>query len=293
MEVQKNPTQKTKPKSNKLGKFGQIFESPAGIVGFVIIFVLIFLAVFAPLVAPYDYTAQDTAQRLEGPSSQYLLGTDHLGRDLLSRIIYGTSIALKVAIPSIGISLFFGIWLGLLAGYYGGLIDYIIVLILDTIQSLPSIILALVILTLLGPSLTNLVIVMGFTFFPGYARVVRAQVLSARQNVYVDAQRSLGATASRIIFKHIFPNVIPSVIILATMDLPAVITMEAGLSFLGMGVRPPEPSWGVILNEGFTYFRQSPWPIITAGLALAISTFGFTIFGERLRDVLDPKVSDK
>jgi peptide/nickel transport system permease protein len=173
------------------------------------------------------------------------------------------------------------------------MVDYVIVLILDTLQSLPSIILALVILTLLGPSLFNLVIVMGLTFFPGYARVVRAQVLSTKENVYIDAERSIGARPLRIILYHILPNIIPAVIILATMDLPAVITMEAGLSFLGMGVRPPDPSWGVILNEGFTYFRQSPWPIMSAGLALIISTLGFTIFGERLRDVLDPKLSGK
>ena len=274
-------------------KFGEIFHSPAGVVGFIIISILLLTAIFAPLLAPYDYTTQIIPERLESPSAQHLIGTDHLGRDLLSRIIFGTRIALEVAIPAIILSLSAGILLGLLAGYYGGYADYMIVLILDTLQSLPSIILALVILTLLGPSQVNLVIVMGITFFPGYARVVRSQVLSAKENVYVDAERSLGAKSLRIIARHIFPNIIPSVIILATMDLPAVITTEAGLSFLGMGVRPPEPSWGVILNEGFTYFRQSPWPIIAASLALAIGTLGFTIFGETLRDILDPKLSGK
>ncbi len=274
-------------------KFREIFNSPAGIVGFIIIAILLITAILAPMLAPYDYATQIISERLEGPSVHHLLGTDHLGRDLLSRIIFGTRIALQVAIPAIIISLASGIFLGLLAGYYGGYIDYIIVLILDTLQSLPSIILALVILTLLGPSLSNLVIVMGITFFPGYARVVRSQVLSAKENVYVDAERSLGAKSLRIILKHILPNIIPSVIILATMDLPAVITTEAGLSFLGMGVRPPEPSWGVILNEGFTYFIQSPWPIIAASVALAIGTLGFTVFGETLRDILDPKLSGK
>jgi peptide/nickel transport system permease protein len=277
----------------RFGKFGEIFETFSGIVGFIIILTLVFTAIFAPLIAPYSFTEQDIVNRLQAPSGDYAFGTDHLGRDLFSRIVYGTRIALQVAIPAIIISLTLGIITGLLAGYYGGKLDHGIVILLDTIQSLPSIILALVILTLLGPSLTNLIIVMGLTFFPGYARVVRAQVLSVKQNVYIDAERSLGARSWRIILNHVLPNVIPSVIILATMDLPAVITLEAGLSFLGMGVRPPQPSWGVILNEGFTYFRQSPWPIISAGVSLAVCTFGFTIFGETLRDVLDPKLSGR
>lgn len=285
--------QETRSLRRRLGKFGEIFETFSGAAGFTIIALLLIAALFAPLLAPYDYTEQTISARLSAPSGDYLLGTDHLGRDLFSRIIFGARIALTVAIPAILISLVLGIVTGLVAGYYGGKIDYLIVLILDTIQSLPSIILALVILTLLGPSLSNLVIVMGLTFFPGYARVVRAQVFSVRQEIYIDSERALGARSSRVIFRHILPNVIPSVIILATMDLPAVITLEAGLSFLGMGVRPPEPSWGVILNEGFTCFRQSPWPIISAGGVLALCTFGFTIFGETLRDVLDPKMSGR
>ena len=276
-----------------MGKFGQILERPAGLIGFIIMMVLLLTAVFAPWIAPFEYTEQHVVNRLEGPSEEFILGTDHLGRDLASRIMYGSRIALMVAVPAILISLILGITLGLLAGYYGGRLDQLIVLVLDTLQSLPSIILALVILTLLGPSLTNLVIVIGVTFFPGYARVVRSQVMSAKENVYIDAEKSLGARPTRIIWRHILPNVIPSVIILATMDLPAVITMEAGLSFLGMGVRPPEPSWGVILNEGFTYFRRSFWPILSAGVALVITTLGFTIFGETLRDVLDPKISGR
>ncbi len=275
----------------RMGWFGEVIDNPLGLIGFVIILALLFFALFSPFVAPYNYTSQDIPNRLTAPSGSNLMGTDHLGRDLLSRTMYGSGIALQVAVPAMTISLIIGIFLGLIAGYFGGKIDVVIVLILDALQSLPSIILALTILSLLGPSLTNLIMVIGLTFFPGYARVIRAQVMSAKQNVYVDAERCLGAGSARIIWRHIFPNIITPVIILATMDLPAVITMEAGLSFLGLGVSPPTPSWGVILSEGFVYFRQSPWPIITAGLALALSTFGFTVFGETVRDVLDPKLA--
>ncbi|MDC7124620.1 MAG: ABC transporter permease [Spirochaetales bacterium] len=280
-----------KKKNSEIGVLSQLVKTPSGLIGTIIIALLLITAIFAPILSPYDFSTQNISERLSGPTSEHHLGTDHLGRDLLSRIIYGTRIALKVAIPAVIISLFIGVLLGLIAGYFGGIIDYIIIIILDTIQSLPSIVLALVMLTLLGPSLTNLIVVMGLTLFPGYSRVVRAQVMSARQELYVDAEKALGAKPLRIIAGHILPNVVPAVIILSTMDLPAVITIEAGLSFLGMGVRPPSPSWGVILNDGFSHFRQSPWPIITAGAALAITTFGFTLFGESLRDILDPKMS--
>lgn len=265
--------------------------NPLGTLGLLLVLTMLVTGIFAPFIAPYDYTAQDIPHRLQGPSPQYPLGTDHLGRDLLSRIIYGARIALMTALPAIAIALAAGITLGLLAGYLGGLVDTVIVLLLDTFQAFPGIALALVILVLLGQSLVNTVIVIGLAFTPGYARVIRAQVLSARQQLYVDAERSLGAANQRIIAFHILPNVLPSLLILAAMDLPSVITFEAGLSFLGLGVRPPTPSWGVMLAEGFNYIRQSPWEIIWAGTALVVSTLGFTLLGEALRDLLDPRLS--
>ncbi|MGC8826721.1 MAG: ABC transporter permease, partial [Anaerolineae bacterium] len=212
------------------------------------------------------------------------------GRDLLSRIIYGSRIALIAAVPSVSIALLGGIILGLLAGYIGGIVDDIIVIILDTIKAFPAVILALAILALLGPSLVNEILVIGLAWIPGYARVTRAQVFSARQNLYVEAERSLGAPSRRIVLRHILPNILAPLLILAAMDLPVVITFEAGLSFLGLGVRPPTPSWGVILSEGFNFIRQTPWPITWAGLTLIITTLGFTLFGETLRDVLDPRL---
>lgn len=275
---------------DRIPVLGEVLQRPLGALGFFIVFMFLVAVIFAPVLAPYDYAKQDIPSMLQGPSRAHLLGTDHLGRDLLSRIIYGSRIALIAAVPSVSIALIGGIILGLLAGYIGGIIDDIIVIILDTIKAFPAVILALAILALLGPSLVNEILVIGLAWIPGYARVTRAQVFSARQNLYVEAERSLGAPSRRIVLRHILPNILAPLLILAAMDLPVVITFEAGLSFLGLGVRPPTPSWGIILSEGFNFIRQTPWPITWAGLTLIITTLGFTLFGETLRDVLDPRL---
>lgn len=291
MEFVLRPTSRWQRTLDRIPVIGQVLEQPLGAVGAVIVAVFLFLVIFGPTIAPYDYTQQDLARLFEGPSRDHLLGTDQLGRDLLSRIIYGARIALMTAIPAVMISLVGGVLLGLLAGYLGGVADDGIVVILDSIQAFPGVILAMAILALLGPSLVNVIIVIGIAWIPAYARMTRAQVFSAKNQLYVEAERSLGASNRRIVSMHILPNVLAPLLILAAMDLPVVITFEAGLSFLGLGVRPPTPSWGVILSDGFNYVRNTPWPIIWAGLALAITTLGFTVFAETLRDVLDPKLS--
>ncbi|MGQ9517029.1 MAG: ABC transporter permease [Anaerolineae bacterium] len=275
---------------DRIPVLGEVLQRPLGALGFFIVFMFLVAVIFAPALAPYDYAKQDIPSMLQGPSRAHLLGTDHLGRDLLSRIIYGSRIALIAAVPSVSIALAGGIILGLLAGYIGGIVDDVIVIILDSIKAFPAVILALAILALLGPSLVNEILVIGLAWIPGYARVTRAQVFSARQNLYVEAERSLGASSRRIVLWHILPNILAPLLILAAMDLPVVITFEAGLSFLGLGVRPPPPSWGVILAEGFNFIRQTPWPVTWAGLTLIITTLGFTLFGETLRDVLDPRL---
>jgi peptide/nickel transport system permease protein len=228
---------------------------------------------------------------MKGPSESYWLGTDHLGRDIFSRLVYGSRIAFGTALPSVAIALTAGIFFGLIAGYVGGTLDNIILVIMDTLQAFPSIMLSLAILALLGPSLVNVVIVIGITWMPNYARVIRAQTLSIREKAYIEAERSLGATDKKILLSHILPNVIAPALLLAAMDLPWVITFESGLSFMGMGVRPPTPSWGVILSEGFSHIFESQWPILWSGITLALTTLGFTLFGEALRDVLDPRLS--
>jgi peptide/nickel transport system permease protein len=249
------------------------------------------MVILAPLIAPYHYERQDIPNMWKGPSGEYWLGTDRVGRDLFSRLVYGSRIALGVAAPAVGIALTVGVVLGLLAGYLGGVLDNVVLVVLDSVMAFPAVMLALTILALLGPSLVNVIVVIGLAWTPGYARIARAQVLSAKQNLYVEAERSLGATTWRIVLRHILPNILPSLLILAAMDLPVVITFEAGLSFLGLGVKPPTPSWGLILSDGFKGIFQSPWPITWAGLTLITTTLGFTLFGETLRDVLDPRLS--
>jgi peptide/nickel transport system permease protein len=276
---------------DRIPVLGDVLRRPLGALGFLIVLIFMLTVIFAPVLAPYDYAQQDIPNMLQGPSSKYLLGTDHVGRDLLSRIIHGSRIALGVAVPAVGIALTGGVVLGLISGYTGGVVDDVVLVVLDSLKAFPAVILALTILALLGPSLINVIIVIGLAWIPGYARIARAQVLSAKQNVYVEAERSLGATTWRIVLVHILPNILAPLLILAAMDLPVVITFEAGLSFLGLGVRPPTPSWGVILSDGFNFIRQSPWPITWAGLTLIITTLGFTLFGESLRDVLDPRLS--
>lgn len=276
---------------NRIPILGDVLQRPLGVLGFLIVLGFMLMVLFAPLLTSYGFAEQDIPSMLQGPSKAHWLGTDHLGRDLWSRIVHGSRIALSVALPSVAIALTAGVIVGLVAGYVGGIVDDITLVILDSLQAFPAVILALTILALLGPSLVNVIIVIGLAWTPGYARIARAQVLTAKQNQYIEVERSLGASQTRILGIHILPNILAPLLILAAMDLPVVITFEAGLSFLGLGVRPPTPSWGVVLSDGFNFIRQSPWPITWAGLTLIITTLGFTLFGETLRDVLDPALS--
>ena len=291
MEFKARPKSRMQQFLDRIPILGDVVRRPLGAMGFFIVLAFMLMVVFAPIITPYGFAEQDIPSMLQGPSRAHLLGTDHLGRDLLSRLIYGSRIALSVALPAVSVALTAGLTLGLIAGYAGGVLDDVALVIFDSIQAFPPVILALAILALLGPSLINVVLVIGLTWTPGYARIARAQVLRTKQEPYVEVERSLGASQARILFFHILPNIVAPLLILAAMDLPVVITFEAGLSFLGLGVRPPTPSWGVILAEGFNFIRQTPWPITWAGLTLVITTLGFTLFGETLRDVLDPALS--
>src|SRR3954454_12346291 len=269
----------------------EVVRRPNGLLGLSIVVCLLVVVVFAPLLAPYDPSAQAIPDRLEGPSLHHLLGTGALGRDLFSRLIYGTRIALAVAVPAVLGAMICGFVLGLAAGYISGWVDSALIVVMDTLQAFPAVVLALALLTVLGASLRNVIIVIVVSFAPSYGRVVRALVLSTKENPFIEAERALGASTLRIVGMHIVPNIVAPMFILLAMDIPSAITVEAGLSFLGVGVQPPTPSWGLILSEGFDRVRDTPWPVIGAGLALMITTLGFTMLGETLRDVFDPRLS--
>ena len=271
--------------------FGKLLGDPMGAIGVLIVASFLIIALFADVIAPYDPNKIDILNKLQGPSLDHLVGTDQLGRDTLSRLIHGTQIALLVAAISIGLAVLIGSVLGAIAGYGPTWLDFIIMLIFDTMRSYPVIMFALAVVVLFGPSLTTIIIIIMATSFPTYGRLMRTQTQTLKKSEYILSAQALGISTPRILLRHILPNTIGPILIVASMDVPFVIALEAGLSFLGLGVRPPTPSWGSILNDGFTYIRNSPWILFSAGAPLILVTIGFTFLGEQLRDVLDPKIS--
>ena len=268
----------------------RIASDPLGLMGLVLVALTVISALFAGLIAPYDPIQLNIMDRLQGPSASHLLGTDQLGRDLFSRVLYGGQVALKVALVSIGAALTIGVMLGMIAGFGPTWLDNAIMLFFDTIRSFPTVMFALATVALVGPSLGTVILVIVVTSIPTYGRVVRTQTLIIKSNEFIKAEMVMGASLPRILFVHVLPNVVGPLLILASMDIPTVIALEAGLSFLGMGVKPPTPSWGSILNDGYTLIRNTPWPIIAGSIPLILVTLGFTFLGESLRDQLDPKL---
>ncbi|WP_421914071.1 ABC transporter permease [Mesorhizobium sp.] len=267
-----------------------LLADPFTCVALLLVTSFIITAVFAPWLAPYSPVKIDVLHKLRPPSAEHWFGTDHLGRDLLSRIIYGARTALTIAMVSVAIAGAIGLTLGLIAGYGPRWLDAILVLMFDSLNSLPMIMFALAIITVLGAGTGTLIVVIAATSFPSYARLIRAQTLALKNSDYILAERLLDASAARIIFIHLLPNVVGPLIILLSMDIPVVIMVEAGLSFLGLGVRPPTPSWGSILYDGYTSIRSAPFMVIFGGLPLVLATLGFTFLGEGLRDYLDPRL---
>ncbi len=258
-----------------------------------IIMLILISAIFAPLIAPADPYKTNVIKRLEGPSLENLLGTDSLGRDILSRLIYAARPAVLVSFGGIIISVIIGIILGLLAAYVGGIMESIILFIFDVVRAFPPIILILVLLSIIGPSLLSVIVILGVTIMPRYGRVVRAETLSEKEEDFVEAARSLGADNSRIIFKHILPNIFASVLVLSGMDMASMIMWEAGLSFLGLGLQPPLSSWGVMLQESYQYIQTAPLMILWPALAIMLTMLGFSTFAESLRVALNPKLNQE
>lgn len=241
----------------------------------------------------FDPTRINPRDRFLGASLAHPLGTDHLGRDLLSRVLHGGRIALYVALVSTALSLAIGTVLGLIAGYGPRWLDNLLILLFDAVKSFPTVMLALALVTITGPSLATVMIVVVAVNVPGYARIIRTQTIAIKTADFVVAAQSMGASSTRILRVHILPNVIGPLVILASMDIPVVIAIEAGMSFLGLGVPPPAPSWGAILNDGFANIRESTWIAVAGGLPIIITTLGFTFLGETLRDVLDPRLKGR
>lgn len=273
-----------------LGPLLRVLREPLGAFGLVLVLLVVGGAVFAEVLSSADPTQIAPRDRFAGPSEAYLLGSDHLGRDLFSRVLHGGQIALTLAILATAVSLVLGVALGLIAGYGPRWLDNLLILVFDSIKSFPVVMLALALVTLIGGSLTAVAVVVVMVNTPGYARIVRTQTLSLKTSEFVTAAQSMGASTGRILRVHIMPNVVGPLLILASMDIPVVIAIEAGMSFLGQGVSPPTPSWGSILNDGFVQIRETPWIAIAGGLPIILTTLGFTFLGETLRDVFDPRL---
>lgn len=272
-----------------------LLRSKTGTVGFVIVLLVFLVAVLAPFLAPHDPAAINATNMLkppfwmEGGSTENLLGTDNLGRDILSRIIYGSQVSLLVGITSVIVAGIIGVSLGLIAGYYGGFIDNVLMRLVDAFLAIPTILFSLVILSVFGPSVVTLIFVLGATNWVNYARLIRGEVLTIKERDFVRAAHSIGVKNSKIIIRHLLPNVISSFIVISTLSVATTIILEASLSFLGLGVQPPTISWGTILSDGRDYLATSWWLATFPGIAITITVLGIIFLGDWLRDVLDPR----
>jgi len=271
----------------------RVTRDPFGLLGLVLVIIVLGAAIFADVVAPYDPAKIDIINKLQGPSAAHWLGTDQLGRDTLSRIIYGARVAMGIAVFSIGIGAFIGLILGILAGYGPRWLDALLIFFFDSLNAIPLILFALTVIVILGPGTSTLIFVIAVISIPVYGRLVRAQTLSLRRSEFILAEQAMGASLLRIVGIHLLPNVLGPLVILVSMDIPSVVALEAALSYLGLGVKPPTPSWGTILNDGYTSLRSNPALVIAAGIPLVIATLGFTFLGEALRDALDPKLKTR
>lgn len=297
MSDKKNTTQATASPTERLQKSNQwrdvwirLRRNKLAMVGMVIAILLALMAILAPLIAPYDYQAQSVTERLQLPSAAHLLGTDNMGRDILSRIIYGGRISLLVSLLAVSVSLVIGGLLGAVSGYFGGIVDAVIMRLMDIMMAIPGILLAVCISAALGGGVWQTALAIAVAGIAGVCRLVRAQTLTLRNKEYIEAARASGAGTMRILLSNIIPNCLAPIIVNTTMSIGGNIMMISALSFVGLGVQPPIPEWGAILNSGREYVTTF-WPLITfPGIAIALTMFGFNVFGDGLRDALDPKL---
>jgi peptide/nickel transport system permease protein len=272
-----------------LSIFRDIWRSPTGRIGLVLVVLILLFAILGPVFAvnPNKIAVQD---RFQGPSFQHLLGTDNLGRDLFSRTAQGMRAALIISLIVVALSLLIGAIIGIGAGMAGGWVDRGVIVLFDIISAFPAVILAMGLIALYGAGFTNLLLVVTLLFIPQFGRMARAQTLSLRHQPFIDAERVLGLPMAKLIWRHFLPNVLGPLIVLASMNVPVVITIEAGLSFIGLGVQPPQASLGSLIRDGYVFLNQSWWPTVGSAITLALATLGSTLFGEALRDAADPKL---
>ncbi len=281
----------------RIGKgLSRTFRTSTGtltFIGFVILLFYLILAIFAPFIAPYDPTVR-VGRAMQPPSSKFLFGTDNLGRDILSRVIFGARIALSIALLAVLIASLIGIPLGLISGFLGGVLDRILTLIMDAIYSFPGLILAIAIAAVLGPGMVNIAISIAVVYAPTYYRVIRNQVASVKNELYVEAAKAIGAKNWEILIKYVFPNVLPSIVVVLSMNLADAIMTEAGLSFLGLGIAPPTPDWGFDLSNGQRFvLSRAWWGILFPGLAIVTVVLGFSMFSEGLNEYLNPTIRER
>ncbi|WP_404454256.1 nickel transporter permease [Oceanobacillus kapialis] len=268
----------------------RVVKSKTALIGVIIIALLVLTAIFAPVIATHNPTDQDIVNRYQAPSSEHLLGTDELGRDIFSRIVHGTRISIQIGVIAVGISLIIGVFLGGVAGYFGRWIDQIVMRFIDIMMAFPSILMAIALVAVLGPSLQNAMIAVGIVGIPQFARIVRSAVLSIKENEYIEAAKSIGAKHGRILIQHVLPNCVAPIIVQTTLGIGTAILDAAGLSFLGLGAQPPTPEWGAMLSDGRAAIQNAPWVVAFPGLAIFFVVLGFNLFGDGLRDALDPRL---
>ena len=262
-------------------------------VGLFLFLAVVLCAVLAPLLAPYDPIEQNIAQRLQGPTETFLMGTDYYGRDILSRLLYGARISLTIGLLAIGIAMVIGSLIGILAGYYGGRLDVLLMQATDILLAFPTLILGLIVVAMLGPSMTNLIVAIAIAAVPPFARIARAPTIAVKERDYIESGRALGFSDTRIMTLHILPNVFPEILVMSSLWLATAIRIEASLAFIGLGVRPPTATWGGMVREGFDNILDSPWLAIWPGLAILIVVFSLNLLGDGLRDAIDPKLKDE
>ena len=269
---------------------GSIRKQRLAMTGAVIVLFFALMAFFGPVLAPYTATSQISSERFKGPTRDHIFGSDEFGRDVLSRLLYGSRISFKVGAIVVGLAGSLGIIFGMIAGYARGWIDNIITVVMDVIYAFPAVLLAIAVITILGNNLTNAIIAISIVYMPPFVRIVRGSTLTVRNTIYVEAARSSGASTPRILAKHVFPNITAPLIIQISLTFAFAILSEAGLSFLGLGNKPPSPSWGSMVSSSYEYLRQSPWPTLVPGVAIGLLVLGFNLLGDGIRDALDPRL---